>query len=234
MQRIFADMKPPITRMSRISALIPAAGLGTRLGLGPKGLLQIGQRSLLEIVIQTVRPLVDEILVAIPGGYEAAFAASIGNRALVVTGGKTRQDSIENLIDASAGEFILIQDAARPFASRKLCSAVLDAAIQHGAAGAFLDPGVPVGRIEDGQVASYQSRYEAGIFQAPQAFAREVLLAARRRTSGCQFQSTAQMVIDSGYTLQALAGEPENIKITSLLDWEIAQRVIAPALGLDT
>lgn len=226
-------MKQPLTWIPRRSALIPAAGLGSRLGLGPKCLLRIGQKSLLEILIRTLQPLVDEILVAIPAGYESDFAACIGDRALIVPGGGTRQDSIDHLIDASSGELVLIQDAARPFASGKLCSAVLEAAIQHGAAGAFLDPTVPVGRIEDGKVASYQSRYEARIFQAPQAFTREVLVTARRRTDGRQFQSTAQMVIDAGYTLQALPGEPENIKITTSLDWEIARRVIAPALGLE-
>ena len=80
-----------MTRMPRKSALLPAAGLGTRLGLGPKCLLQIGQQSLLEIVIRTLQPLVDEILVAIPGGYESEFAVSIGDRASIVTGGITRQ-----------------------------------------------------------------------------------------------------------------------------------------------
>ena len=225
-------MSRAVNRVPRSSALIPAAGLGARLGLGPKCLLRIGQQSLIEIVIGTLQPLVDEILVAISGGYEREFAEIIGDRALIVRGGQTRQDSIANLIDASSGGIILIQDAARPFASRKLCSTVLEAAIQHGAAGAFLDPTVPVGLIEDGKVASYQSRSQAGIFQAPQAFTREVLVSARRRIADQEFQSTAQMVIDAGYTLQALPGEPENIKITTSLDWEIAQRVIAPALGL--
>ena len=216
------------------SALIPAAGLGTRLGLGPKCLLRLGEQTVLELVVAALAPLVDEVLVAAPGGFEGELRAVLRGSASVITGGDTRQDSIDALLHASAGQLVLIQDAARPFASRALHTAVLDAASMHGAAGAFLDPTVPVGFLADGTVASYRTRQEARIFQAPQAYSREVLMDARRKSAGRQFQSTAQMVIDAGHALWAVPGEPENIKITTSLDWLIAQRVIAPLLGLDT
>lgn len=222
-----------VTVSPRTSALIPAAGLGTRLGLGPKCLLRIGGRTLLEIVVTTLLPLVDEVLVAVPADFAVEITALLQGRATVITGGRSRRESIDLLLAASSGQIVLIQDAARPFASSALCSAVLLAAEQHGAAGAFLDPTVPVGRLQDGVVASYQTRQEARIFQAPQAYHRAVLHTARHKTTGREFQSTAQMVIAAGYTLQAIPGEPENIKITTSLDWLIAQRVIAPTLGLD-
>jgi len=216
------------------SALIPAAGLGTRLGLGPKCLLRIGERTLLEIVVATLLPLVDEVLVAVPQEFIGEITSLLQGRATVIPGGRSRQESIDLLLDACAGQVVLIQDAARPFASPALCAAVLQAAAQHGAAGAFLDPTVPVGRLENGVVASCQTWQEARIFQAPQAYSRDVLRSAQQKAAGREFQSTAQMVIAAGYALQAIPGEPENIKITTSLDWLIAQRVIAPTLGLDT
>ena len=215
------------------SALIPAAGLGTRLGLGPKCLLRIGERTLLEIIVATIQPLVDEVLVAVPDDFVIEVTALLKDRATVIPGGNTRQASIDKLITASTGQVVLLQDGARPFASSALCAAVLEAAALYGAAGAFLDPTVPVGHIEGGMVASYQTRQEARIFQAPQAYRRAVLLSAQQQTAGRDFQSTAQMVITAGFALRAVAGEPENIKITTSLDWQIAQKVIAPALGLD-
>ena len=189
---------------------------------------------MLEILITTLAPLVDDVIVAVPAGYEDNVAALLGARATVITGGDSRQHSIDRMLEACTGELVLIQDAARPFASAALHTAVLKAAAEHGAAGGFLDPTVPVGHIENGAVARYQTRQEAGIFQAPQAYQREVLRRAREATTGQDFQSTAQMVIDAGYALQVVPGEPENIKITTALDWSIAQRVIAPQLGLDT
>src|SRR5512139_4270200 len=136
------------------SAIIPAAGSGTRLGLGLKCLLRIGERTLLEIIVATVRPLVDEVLVAVPQDHVRDSTALLQGQATVLAGGDSRQQSIDALLQASAGQIVLIQDGARPFASAALCAAVLQAAVEHGAAGAFLDPTVPVGRVENGKVAS--------------------------------------------------------------------------------
>jgi 2-C-methyl-D-erythritol 4-phosphate cytidylyltransferase len=229
------DIKPVsegLTQLPGSAALIPAAGLGKRLGLGPKCLLRIGERTLLDILLTTLAPLVEKILVAAPPGFEDEVATILQERATLVAGGATRQASIDNMLAACAAEIVLIQDAARPFPSRALCTAVLEGAAQHGAAGAFLDPTVPVGQLANGKVASYQSRQEARIFQAPQAFSRELLASARTKTDGKEFQSTAQMVIDAGDSLLAIPGEPENIKITTTLDWQIAQDVIGPNQGL--
>lgn len=156
-----------MTQLPHSAALIPAAGLGTRLGMGPKGLLLIGDRTVLDILLKTLMPLVDEIVVAVPAGFEEKVAAILQGRAKIVAGGSTRQQSIDHMLAATAADLLLIQDAARPFPSRALCAAVLQSAARHGAAGAFLDPAVPVGRLEGDQVSSYQGRAEARIFQAP-------------------------------------------------------------------
>ncbi len=221
-----------MTQLPGSAALIPAAGLGKRLGLGPKCLLRIGERTLLDILLSTLAPLVETILVAAPPGFENEVTIILKGRATLVAGGATRQESIDHMLAACTAEIVLIQDAARPFPSRALCAAVLEGATEHGAAGAFLDPTVPVGRLANGNVASYQSRQEARIFQAPQAFSRELLASAKTKTAGREFQSTAQMVIDAGASLLAIPGEPENIKITTTLDWQIAQDVIGPNQGL--
>lgn len=219
------------TELSK-TALIPAAGMGTRLGQGPKALLCLGERSLLQILMETLSPLVNEIVVAAPPGFEAEFKSILKDKARVVRGGRTRQDSISQMLDACAGEILLIQDVSRPFASRALCSKVLEAAVLHGAAGAFVEPSVPIGLLEAGLVATYWDRHMARVFQAPQAFARDVLIKAQRRISGTQLQSTAQLVMQAGTAMWAITGEYENIKITTPLDWQIANKVIAPKLGL--
>lgn len=215
------------------AALIPAAGDGLRLGLGPKALLRIGDRTLIEILVATLVPLVEQVLVAAPAGREADFRRLLGSRARVIRGGSERQDSIQALVAACGEELLLIQDVARPFASSDLCRSVLLAAERHGAAGAFVDPMVPVGFTERGAVARYWSRTSAGVFQAPQAFRRELLRQAAEQAQGKYFQSTAQMVIDAGLPLWRVEGDPRNIKITTALDWAIATKVIAPALDLN-
>lgn len=214
------------------SALVAAAGFGTRLGLGPKCLLQLGEKTLLEIVLDTLYPVVDEIVVAAPAEFEDEMAAICGDRARVITGGNTRQSSIGKLLAASTGQTVLIQDAARPFTTGGLYSAVLEAAQKHGAAGAFLDPTVPIAHLQRDTVSSYYSREEARIVQSPQALDRQLLTDAWEKIGNRQFQSILQMVVDAGYSVHAIEGEPENIKITTALDWQIARRVIAPKFRL--
>ena len=188
---------------------------------------------MLEVVVDTLRPLVDEVVVAVPVDFIDEITAQLQDRAAVIMGGRSRHESIGRLLAASAGEVVLIHDGARPFASPQLCSAVLAAATQHGAAGAFLDPTVPVGRLEHDVVASCQPRQEARLCQTPQAYRRDILHTAYHKSAGLEFPSTVQLVIAGGYTLHSISGEPENIKITTSLDWLIAERVLAPLMGLD-
>ena len=219
-------------RRLRSAALIPAAGRGERLGLGPKALLRLGDRTLLEIVVDAVAPLVSELIVAAPEEYRVRFEQLLKGRADVVCGGDSRQESVDAMVKACSADLLLLQDVARPFATTALCAQVLEAAAAHGAAGAFVDPQVPVGYEEQGFVGSQWGRDVARVFQAPQAFRREVLEDARRASNGQEFQSTAQLLICAGFPLAAVPGCAENIKITSALDWEIARKVISPRLGI--
>lgn len=214
----------------RRTAIIPAAGLGTRLNKGPKGLLKLGNHTLIEWVAHTLSPIVDRIVIAVPEGYET-WAGQLLPDCSIISGGATRHQSLLKLFDHSRADTVLIQDAARPFASRALCEKVLLAAELHGAAGAFLDPVVPVGSISDNKVTHYWHRSEVGIFQAPQAFSHNVLAKAMQHPDANAFQSTLQLVISTHQPVYAVPGEAENIKITSPLDWEIAEKILAPKLG---
>lgn len=221
------DTAQPCARLTR-DALIPAAGMGERLGLGPKAFLRCGTQTLLERVVTEIRPFVDNVLVTVPPGYRRQAEQQLGPHVNVFEGGASRQSSIDIMLAESQAHIVLIHDVARPFAPGTLFDAVLQAAELHGAAGAFLDPQVPVGFTSDGQVARQWPREGARIFQAPQAFKRDILDRAIAASAGRQFQSTAQMVIEAGFALADVPGLQENIKITTPFDWLIAQRVIAP------
>ena len=240
------DLQPTIPKSDRLldticmyahhlhsTVLIPAAGMGERLGLGPKALLRLGEYTLIEILVNTLEQVTDSIAVSAPNGYEQLFRNLLGTRASVVPGGNSRQASIERLLENSSSEVVLIQDVARPFASARLIKQTIQSAEEHGAAGAFLDPTVPVGYSENGIVRHHWDRHHARIFQAPQAYKRDILNQARTISGEQEFQSTAQMVLSAGFSLIEIPGEVENIKITTPFDWMVAQRVIAPLLKLD-
>ena len=129
------------------------------------------------------------------------------------------------LVAAASGDWVLVHDVARPFASVALMRAVLAAAAGCGCAGAMLDPEVPVARLRDGRVVEALMRSEAAIFQAPQAFDRALLLRLLHEAdqAGWEPQSTLQLAVRAGIPVAAVPGEKTNIKITTADDWRLAQ-----------
>lgn len=206
-----------------VSVLIPAAGTGERLGMGPKGFLESQGRPLLCWLADKALQVADEVLVAVPPAHLDEVAAMLpGCR--VIAGGATRHDSVARLAWDATGEWCLVHDAARPFASVALFRSVLAAARATGCAGAFLDPEVPVARIGGGFVLEGFERDEVAVFQAPQAFARALLLdlIAQAEPGGRRPQSTLQLALQAGVPVAAVPGEKHNIKLTTSHDWRHA------------
>lgn len=217
-----------MNKAGKTSFLIPAAGEGSRLGLGPKALLQLEGRPLVAWLSEKALRCADEVLVAAPPGMVSDFARLCPG-CVCIAGGETRQESIANLAEASSHPWLLLHDVARPFVSEALLRRVGAAARVHGCAGAFLDPEVPVATLVDGRVDQAFLRDQVGIFQAPQAFSRQVLLDISRqaRHHGWYTQSTIQLALRAGIRVDAVAGEKTNIKLTTAEDWDMAQHLVA-------
>ncbi len=208
----------------RVSCLIPSAGNGERMGLGCKGFLPLAGKPLLRWLADKAVRVADEVVVAVPVERRDEAIALLPD-CRVIAGGETRHDSVALLAQAAHGDWLLLQDAARPFSSVGLCSAVLAAARATGCAGAFLDPEVPVARLRDGRVEAVLLRDEAGVFQSPQAFSRVAMqqMLGYAQAHGIKPQSTLQLAIEAGIAVAAVAGEKHNIKLTTLPDWQLAK-----------
>ena len=101
---------------ARISALLPAGGGGTRLGLGDKGFLELAGKPLLHWVAEKARQVAGEVLVAVPGErLDEARALLPG--CVVIAGGATRHASVARLVEAASGDRVLVHDVVCPFAS---------------------------------------------------------------------------------------------------------------------
>lgn len=211
-----------------LSILIPAAGLGTRLGLGPKALLLLDGKPIIRWLADKALRFADQVLIAAPADRVDEFSA-LCPECICLAGGPTRQQSVAILARASRSEFLLLHDAARPFVSGELIGRVAAAARLTGCAGAFLDPEVPIARITDGLVTAAWNRDQVGVFQAPQAFARALLLdvLARSDHQGWQDQSTMQLALRAGVSVRAVPGEKTNIKLSTKEDWTMASSLQA-------
>lgn len=214
------------------AALIPAAGFGTRLALGPKAFLSIAGTSLLRRLADTLSGRVDRILVGVPKNCVHKAGTELSGLAEVYPGGKSRQSTIFSLLQQCDEQIILICDVSRPFASADLFSKVIDAAKRHSAAAAFSPATIPVALYRDGFVTASIPAARVMLPQSPQAFSREILEKAYQNAllHGIEAQSTHELVLRLGMNVSIVPGEELNIKITTPLDWEIANKVIAPAV----
>ncbi|MEJ8835674.1 IspD/TarI family cytidylyltransferase [Ramlibacter sp. AN1133] len=216
-----------VPRPEDVSVLVPAAGLGERLGLGPKALLPLAGRPVVDWVVDKARQLGAEVIVACAPGMQAPAGAR------GVAGGATRQDSVLALAAAATRPWSLVWDAARPFASLDLARRVLAAAVPAGAATACLTGEVRWLVLQQDRVAQALPGTQAGQSQTPQAFATALLRALTQRGAreGWQVQSTTELFLLAGHEVRAVPGEKLNLKLTTREDWLLAEALHARLLS---
>src|SRR5438046_2256412 len=127
-----------------VSAIIVAVGRGARMGPNvDKLFLELHGKPVAAHAWQTFdqMPEIAEIILVIRDGMKAAFEELAGRYRLhkscrFVSGGKERQDSVWNGLEAlsAESEIVAIQDAARPCTSQSLITATIAAAREIGAA----------------------------------------------------------------------------------------------------
>lgn len=206
----------------RTDALIPAAGKGERLGLGPKAFVEVAGITLVERAVTAFHGVVDEILVAVTAGCATRAAHVLGDRANVVEGGATRQETVRLLLEASDAELVLIHDAARPFLAADVISRVRAATLEDGAATASLDVADTLVARDSGEVVD---RSALAAIQTPQGFRRSWILAAHHEAGRRGFTSTddAGLARWMGRSVTLVEGSPWLMKVTTCRDLAVAK-----------
>lgn len=226
--------------MTEAVAIVLAAGEGERLGRGPKAFLDVGGRSILSMAIAAAAscPEVDEIVVAVPEGFEGQVAdlvpATVSKPVRAVTGGRNRQESVRLALESVPADLpvIVCHDAARPFAAPELFSAVIVALADGDGAVPVLPLFDTVKQVRDGYIESTLSREELRAAQTPQAFAAPALREAHARAAatGVRCTDDAGLLEWAGYRVRAVPGEPVNFKITMAEDLARAERYVLDSM----
>ena len=213
--------------------IVAAAGSGLRLGADrPKALVPLAGRPLVSWSVDTLRSSgVAEVVVAVPGGELAAFAAVLPPDVRLVVGGATRTASVRAAL-AGAGEHadaVLVHDAARPLTPPDVVTRVL-AALADGVPAVV--PVLPVVdttvRVDDdGVVTGALPRETLRRVQTPQGFARAVLLDAYDRLpDGVELTDDAAVVRAAGVPVTTVAGDERSAKVTVPHDLALAEMQI--------
>ncbi len=219
---------------TRISAIILAAGRGTRIGADKnKVFLKIASRPLLSYTLGTFAECeeIDEIILVVASGEENAASALIGDVAKdvkIVHGGARRQDSSYEGVRAAQGDIVLIHDAARPFVSVDLISRLIAATRVHGAC----VPALPVvDTIRQGALGhpleeALVDRSCLLRMQTPQGFSRDLIMKALSETDN-DVTDDAAAVLARETPVWTIAGEETNIKVTTKEDLALAELILA-------
>lgn len=213
-------------RCPHLAALLPAAGSGVRLGLGPKAYVQLGGVTLLEHAVTALVDLVDEVIVAVPAGTEATARELLGGTATVVVGGSSRQATVRALLAATTADVVLVHDAARPFVPAAVVERVVAAVARVGAATAALPVADTIVSVADGAVVP---RDALRAVQTPQGFRRELLARAHdaAMTAGAEATDDAALVRLLGAPVALVEGSPLLHKITTEADLALGEALLA-------
>ncbi len=209
--------------MSQATALVPAAGFGTRFHEGgPKALVLLAGKPLLVHALERLAASrrVSSAVIAIPGGCEADFHAALRTSPLpyaLVEGGVTRRVSV-GLAFAGADPpddgLVLVHDAARPLVDPLEVKAVVDAADATGAAVAAFSLVETIKRIEAGKIRATVPRGDLVAATTPQAFRAGVLRRALAKEGGAEATDDAELVERVGGEVTVVLTSRWNIKIT--------------------
>jgi 2-C-methyl-D-erythritol 4-phosphate cytidylyltransferase len=211
-----------------IVVIVPAAGTGSRFGGQiPKQFQQLAGKPIVQHVIE--RFLLDEsvLRVVVPVAEVLLSGVKNSERVTFVAGGETRQQSVmRGLDEAGDAEIVAVHDAVRPLFAMEMFHAVAMAAREHGAA----LPIVPVTdtihvMTEQATVSETLDRKMLGAAQTPQCFRLDVFREVMDRAVREKIDGTdeAGLAARFGHRVQAVAGDPRNLKITLPEDLFIAE-----------
>jgi 2-C-methyl-D-erythritol 4-phosphate cytidylyltransferase/2-C-methyl-D-erythritol 2,4-cyclodiphosphate synthase len=211
------------------AAIIAGAGMGHRLGADiPKALIQIDGVTLIERAFAALSPVVDEIVITAPAGYEDQFRAIVGDSATVITGGVLRSDSVNVALKSlsPSTKYVLVHDAARALATSDLAQRVLNGLISGESAVipalSVVDTIKEVDR--DGYVRSTPDRSILRAVQTPQGFSVDVLKRAHEASEDAT--DDAALVEALGVKVKTIPGEARAMKITNPEDIAMAVTLV--------
>ena len=225
-----------------VHAILPAAGLGTRMampGVSAKQFISLGG---VPILIHSVRAFVEKsristvtLAVRLPEREHVASQLAqygLAGKVRVVTGGETRQDSVAaalRSLDAAPDDIVLVHDAVRPLIDAATIERTIEAIAKHGAAIVGLpaiDTIKQVDRTADGAIIMATIPRERVVMaQTPQGARFASLLRAFDEAEADSFAATdeASLLERAGIPVAVVVGTAANLKITQPGDLELAE-----------
>lgn len=229
--------------MTKIVAIIPAAGLGTRMGAAGAS-KQFMELDGVPILIMSLRRIascsqVTSIIVATRADEidrldalirQEIFTQPVG----VVKGGDTRQDSVRLALEQipDDADFVLVHDAVRPFVTLEQITRVIEEARRCKAAILGIPAMDTVKEVKRASlpedvalITATVPRERVVMAQTPQVFDAKLLKEAFAQAveDGVNASDEAGLIEKLGHDVHVVLGAERNIKITKPSDMDLAR-----------
>ncbi len=221
----------------RYVALIPAAGVGSRMGATtPKQYMRIGSKSVLQHTVDAFLKFSKiqhtYVVVSPDDAYVDEYLHKAENLSVLRCGGTSRRDTVRNGLSELAStlgnaDWVLVHDAARPGLTSGLLQHLIDSVADDTVGGLLAQPVVDtVKRVEDGKVQTIP-RDGLWLAQTPQMFRYQLLCDALDAAD--QVTDEASAIEAAGHVPIMVEGHVRNMKLTLPSDMAlIAQYLNSP------
>jgi 2-C-methyl-D-erythritol 4-phosphate cytidylyltransferase len=228
----------------RVSALIPAAGMGKRMGAGiNKQYLLLAGRPILAhtLAVFESAPFIDDVYLIIPEDEIIFCRENVVDRygfakvRRIVAGGSERQHSVLNGLRAMESpdpdDIVIIHDGVRPFLPLPLLENSVETARLHDAALVAVQVKDTVKVVKDGVVLETPPRESLWLAQTPQTFRYGLIRDAHERADSEGWLGTddASLVERIGKPVHIVRGDYGNFKITTPEDLILAEAFLQEA-----
>ena len=222
--------------MNKVSAIILAAGSGSRFG-EKKQFKELNGKPIwfysLNTFIQSES--VDELILVIPNDSletlkQSQVFTSLNktNNIKLVSGGESRKDSVFNGLKVvkKAIDIVCIHDAARPFIKTSYIKYSIDACSEFDGA-IIAIPAVDTVKKADNQlIKNTIDRKSLWMAQTPQTFKKDKLLYAIKNFSHLNITDESILMEEANFKIKLIQGDQSNFKITNAIDWELAKVIV--------
>lgn len=223
----------------KISAIIPAAGAGERMGASaPKAFIEVGGKPVVFHAIDRLRHAADieRFVAPVPPGHleelRRKYASEAKMRSVIfVPGGESRTESVSKALEVVGedADLILVHDAVRPFVDEEVVRKTIEAASTGGAAIAAAPCSDTVKEADASlRVRGTLQRGRLWLVQTPQVFRADLLRRAYKEAlrEGVDATDDSALVERLGVEVTIVPSTSGNFKITTPLDMDLFRLIV--------
>lgn len=208
------------------SVIIVAAGKGTRMNLGyNKVYYRVDGKTILERTMKIFEEdeRCSQIVIVTEGEDYKKQTNRFNGKIVLVRGGKTRQESVQNGLFAVKEDIVFVHDGARPYITKECIDRLCESMIHNDAALLMVPAKDTIKTVKDGYIEFTPPRDSLMHAQTPQVFKTSLLLNCYRKAKEENFIGTDDASLVEKYSdtrIAVVEGDYKNKKITTTEDLE--------------